>query len=85
MLASPGWFFAADEAEPPTNPNVEGHMRMSYSTADVRSLCVVVLCVARSEMLILLFLFSNDAGGVDEEGTEDICGGCAGGTWAVEW
>lgn len=44
VLAAPGWFFAADMVEPPTDPNEEGHMRMSFSNADV-SACFL-FCMA---------------------------------------
>lgn len=37
VIASPSWFFAADLVEPPADPNVEGHFRMSFSNANVCS------------------------------------------------
>lgn len=36
VLVSPGWFFAADTENPPTD-EVEGHFRISFSNSDVRS------------------------------------------------
>lgn len=37
-----------------------------------------------SVALTFVFSSSNDVGGVDEERTEDIREGCAGGAWAIE-
>ncbi|TFY78193.1 hypothetical protein EWM64_g5817 [Hericium alpestre] len=36
VLTAPGWFFAADkeDGQMPADPNVEGHMRMSFSNAE---------------------------------------------------
>lgn len=36
VIAAPSWFFATDLVEPPSDPNVEGHFRMSFSNANVR-------------------------------------------------
>ncbi|TFY79839.1 hypothetical protein EWM64_g4169 [Hericium alpestre] len=33
VLTAPGWFFSTDDDVSPTDPNVEGHMRMSFSQA----------------------------------------------------
>ena len=44
VLTAPGWFFAADQEDAPTDPDVEGHMRMSFSSAEVRGRFYFYLC-----------------------------------------
>ena len=43
VLTAPGWFFAADQEDAPTDPDVEGHMRMSFSSAEVRGRFYLIL------------------------------------------
>ncbi|THH17418.1 hypothetical protein EW146_g3385 [Bondarzewia mesenterica] len=38
VLTAPGWFFVADKQNTPTDPNVEGHMRMSFSNAEAEEM-----------------------------------------------
>ncbi|EIM92817.1 PLP-dependent transferase [Stereum hirsutum FP-91666 SS1] len=38
VITAPSWFFATDLVEPPADPNVEGHFRMSFSNANEESM-----------------------------------------------